>query len=349
MEIDTAYFTGNNAPRISIQGANIEHSERFAMKLPGAWKRLADRDGLGVRGSAATKEDIEQAEKACSEASSDWFDVLPMTPLNPGYAKTRKHLFSSSLSSAKKPVTHVRINYFPDGGVARLRLFGSVSLNYDRDLHGKVLDLACASHGGRGIAWSNNHFGEPADLLKPTRGINMSDGWETARHSCRPPILQRNPKSGLVDYDLKDWCIIKLGAVAESVEKILIDTAHFRGNYPESVIVEGCCKPSVSDEFVSHVPGMDSAVGWFPLLDRTKLGPDAEHEFVRVKESTAGRPLIRCDAGKVSHVRVSIFPDGGLSRVRVYGKAVEPVLSSNVGSVEIIVNKTVYEIVKRCY
>ena len=146
----------------------------------------------------------------------------------------------------RMPFTHIRLNLFPDGGVARLKVYGSVSVDFERDVFSQLkpsepvplLDLASMALGGRGLACSNKHFGVPRNLLKPGRGLDMGDGWETARHMERPSVITSNPATGLVDTDLGDWCILQLGTVTSAVEKLEIDTKHFKGNYPESILVE---------------------------------------------------------------------------------------------------------------
>lgn len=148
----------------------------------------------------------------------------------------------------------------------------------------------------------------------------MGDGWETARHPNRPPIVIKNPITNLVDSRLMDWTVIKLGMGGcnkNGISRIILDTKHFKGNFPESVKVEACfAPPNVTDEMVCSVlPGIDDgSVSWFPLLNRTKMGPDREHEF------TPSSPDMINYKRPITHVRVSIYPDGGLSRVRVYGE-----------------------------
>ena len=153
----------------------------------------------------------------------------------------------------------------------------------------------------------------------------MGDGWETARHSHRPAIVSKDPITGLQITPLNDWCVIKLGLggakVDEGISRVIVDTRHFKGNFPESVTIDGCyANPKrVSDDEVCKSAGEDdtkqnsSSIEWFPLLKRTLLKADAEHEFV----SERGH-LINEGQG-ITHIRISITPDGGLSRVRVYG------------------------------
>jgi allantoicase len=314
VELDTACFTGNHAPRVSIQGAYIPGNR---LNLPGAKERV-ERSGKGILGTKSSNDNILKAEQQCAQATSSWNEILKMTPLQPGYPDISKQRFLALNSSQQTPITHIRLNYYPDGGVARMKLFGDVSLNFATDLKGKYVDLAAASQGGKGIGCSNQHYGEPRNLVKPGRGVDMGDGWETARHPNRPAILKRNPTTGLVDTDLMDWAVIKLGAVAQSVDNIVVDTAHFRGNFPESCTVEGCYAPHAQDTIVCQPPNMGN-IQWFPLLTRTRLLAHTEHSFSLSQGQLTGNGQQR-----VSHVRVSIYPDGGISRVRVFGVGAEP-------------------------
>ena len=115
-----------------------------------------------------------------------------------------------------------------------------------------------------------------------------------------------------------DWAVLKLGygGTKESgISRIIVDTRHFKGNFPESVKIDGCAS-TLTDEAVCASAGKpnDASVKWFPLLNRVALVADAEHEFLKDAE------LIENAKRKVTHLRVSIYPDGGLSRVRIYGE-----------------------------
>ncbi len=185
-----------------------------------------------------------------------------------------------------RPWTHVRLNIFPDGGVARLRVYGEVSVDWARmGRSRRATDFASITNGGLVIGASDMHFGAKDNMIMPGRATNMGDGWETRR--------RRGP-----GYD---WAIVRLGALA-TVSKVEIDTNHFKGNYPESASLEGCAVPS------SSMSDLGSAA-WFEILPRTALKPHHRHLFSR--EIVKGEPF--------THVRLNIFPDGGISRLRVYG------------------------------
>ena len=393
VEVDTAHFTGNHAPRVSVEVANLAspgaHDSSSAQDdqdndnkwMPGATARVAQ--GGGIQGTGRAPDEVEEAEKAC-RAAAKWTMILPQTPLRPGYEGSSIHCFvlPEEVRAAAGEATHVRINYYPDGGVARLKLWGKpaeeaqassssssssspISLPrpvsatsvmddsvYNAQEVGKEgigsteapappapLDiksnwvayssepyphpeLSSSTLGGAGLACSNKHYGVPANLIQPSYGKDMGDGWETARHPDRPAVWAKKP-NGLMDSPLQDWAVLKLGRPANlGVSRIILDTRHFRGNFPESARVEGCCAPSDSDEADAAVckatperlvEGGATDVVWFTLLPRTKMGPDAEHVFERTNGGVTNgdRP--------VTHVRVTIMPDGGLSRVRIYG------------------------------
>lgn len=214
-----------------------------------------------------------------------WTEILPMTPLGP----SAHHYLAARSESVW---THVRLHIYPDGGVARLRVYGEPHID-EIAMRGKVLDLASGLNGGRVMAYSDAHYGAFHRLLSPGRGINMGDGWETRR--------RRTPGN--------DWIIVALGArgVIEAVE---IDTAHYKGNFPDSCSIQAGELPRGGDALEAAVT--TASMFWEELLPQQKLSADAIHRFDTV---TA--------LGPVTHIRLNIFPDGGISRIRVFGKLME--------------------------
>jgi allantoicase len=182
-------------------------------------------------------------------------------------------------------VTHVRLKIFPDGGVARLRVYGDVLPDWNtikrRD---SEIDLAAVENGGTVPLASDMFFGHRINLIMPGLARDMSDGWESQR--------RRGPGH--------DWCIIKLGT-AGKVTRVEIDTSHFKGNYPESCSID-----------VGHADSDSSpdSIVWQQLLPNTKLQPHTRHTFVHEL----------ADLGDVTHARLNIYPDGGVSRLRLYGR-----------------------------
>lgn len=182
--------------------------------------------------------------------------------------------------------SHLRLNIYPDGGVARLRIYGEIRPDWHKHDTNESIDLFAIENGGRAILCNDEHFGSKHNLNLPGRGRDMGDGWETAR--------RRTPGN--------DWVILRLGH-AGRIEKIEIDTAHFKGNYPDRVELRAAL---IEDE-----NGLGtSSQSWPVLLPESKLAMDKRHYFSNELQ----------DIGRVSHVRLNIFPDGGISRVRLVGK-----------------------------
>eukprot|EP00747_Dinoflagellata_sp_TGD_P184362 gnl/TRDRNA2_/TRDRNA2_39910_c0_seq1.p1 gnl/TRDRNA2_/TRDRNA2_39910_c0~~gnl/TRDRNA2_/TRDRNA2_39910_c0_seq1.p1 ORF type:complete len:402 (+),score=70.06 gnl/TRDRNA2_/TRDRNA2_39910_c0_seq1:58-1206(+) len=288
--LDTAFFTGNQVPHLSIMGTCLQHGDVMPAELHTA-KRM---------GTCATVDQIKRAEDACGKHR--WFTVLSEKPLKPGYEETRYHYFPVECGEL---VTHLRINYFPDGGVARLRVFGEISCPASLDRG----DFAAMVNGGVALTWSNEHYGVPNNLLLPNKSPNMGNGWETARNPQRPKILKKGA-DGQIQFVGADWATMKL-ANRCVLEKALFDTAHFKGNYPESAMLEGCDRPDILKLDVLEQAKRIGEVVWKPLFPRTKMQADCEREF----------PL-PANTGPVTHVRVTILPDGGLARLRLFGHAV---------------------------
>jgi len=179
--------------------------------------------------------------------------------------------------------THLRLNIFPDGGIARLRVYGEIRPDFSA-MAGSI-DLLALENGGRAIACSDEHYGSMHNLNVAGRGVNMGDGWETAR--------RRGPGN--------DWVVLALGRSGR-IDKVEVDTAHFKGNYPDRVSLEAAMFASGSD--AEH-----DSKDWQVLLPESKLEMDKQHYFEEELE----------DLGAVSHVRMSIYPDGGVSRLRLHG------------------------------
>ena len=155
-----------------------------------------------------------------------------------------------------RPWTHVRLNIFPDGGVARLRVYGEVVVDWQAVARrGRAIDLASIRHGGLVLGASDMHFGAKDNMIMPGRAKNMGDGWETRR--------RRGPGH--------DWAIVRLGTPG-ALTRVEIDTNHFKGNYPESASLDGCCEPGAA---LDALP--DGA--WREILPRTTLRPDHRHVF----------------------------------------------------------------------
>ena len=209
-----------------------------------------------------------------------WKTILPTSHLDAGSQNFYE-------SNSKEIYTHIRLHIYPDGGVARLRVYGEVFKNWNAITDDEEIDLAAAINGGKAIACNDMFFSAMGNLIMPGRGVNMGDGWET----------KRNRTPGNID-----WVILKL-ATPGNIERIVVDTGHFKGNYPDSCSIEACMADS--DEEV-----LNGEMKWQTLLPQQKLSADHEHEFVKEINQLSN----------TTHVRLNIFPDGGISRLRLFGK-----------------------------
>ena len=187
-----------------------------------------------------------------------------------------------------RPFNILRLNIFPDGGVARFRVWGTPVCEWKRQDPAGHHELSAIINAGRVIGYSDAHYGDPWIILTPGRGQNMGDGWETRR--------RRGPGN--------DWIVIALGAAGHA-RKIEIDTAHFKGNYPDRCTIQAAHMEGMSDADIVAV-----SEDWPLLLGEQKLQMDHIHKF-------EGAAID--DVGPITHIRLNIFPDGGISRVRIFG------------------------------
>jgi allantoicase len=250
VNVDTSYFAGNHPESCSIEACSVDGDPPF--------------DGPGGEGAEL------------------WTEILPRVRL-------RGDSHNYFAVTEEKRYTHLRLNIYPDGGVARLRVHGKVRADLSRmKMSEGLVDLAAAENGGDAVACNDEFFSPMHNLILPGRAANMGEGWETRR--------RRVPGH--------DWVVLRL-ATPGHIQRVEVDTNHFKGNYPESFSLEGAAFEGRIHDFIdSHIP-------WKTLLPRTKLGPHERHYFD--SEIVEGGPF--------SHVRLNIFPDGGISRLRLWGTA----------------------------
>lgn len=245
--IDTSFFTGNFPERASIEMTSVDGTPSAS------W----------LAGSEAR-----------------WEQLVSETQLK---GDTRNEI---EMSSGRR-VTHLRLNIFPDGGVARFRAYGEVIPSDSIFAEVREVDLAAMANGGYVVECSDMHYGHRQNLILPGRSTHMGDGWETKR--------RRGPGN--------DWTIVRL-ARRGAVERIELDTDHFKGNAPGSVMIEASDVGDISKKFDAN------KVEWRKLVSETPVQPHSWHHF-NVS-----------DPGSATHVRLNIYPDGGVARLRLFGRAV---------------------------
>ncbi|KAJ4334054.1 Allantoicase [Ascochyta clinopodiicola] len=245
VEIDTAFFNGNHAPEIAVEGTFADSDDEVAKEEYSGWETVLSKQVCGP------------------SQRHGW--LLP--------------------SATEKAYTHVRLLMYPDGGIARFRLYGHAVPVFPAS-PSTVFELSATVMGGVATACSDQHFGTKDNLLLPGRGHDMGDGWETKR----------------TRGEHVDWTIVRLGAAGE-IDHIVIDTAHFRGNFPQRVQV-------FAGRFEAD-PSHD-AEGWVEVLSPQKSAPDAEIEYRAELANVQGQSY--------SHAKLVIIPDGGVKRFRVFGR-----------------------------
>jgi len=217
-------------------------------------------------------------EDLADEKKTRWRMVLPQSPLK-GDARNEFGIHGMPRAS------HLRFSIFPDGGVARLRVYGEPSFDPSRFRAGSEIDLAAMENGGLIVSCSDMFFGNRQNLILPGRSTHMGDGWETKR--------RRGPGH--------DWVVIRQAARG-AIHRVEVDTDHFKGNAPASCMVETTDSPS-------DAKGVEAPTGrWQTLLRQTSLQPPSRHRF---DELSSDAPA--------THARLSIYPDGGIARLRLFG------------------------------
>jgi allantoicase len=245
--VDTAYFKGNYPDHCELESCAVDGD-------PG----------------------VTQLE----DPATKWSTLLAKSPLA-GDSQNRFDISSSGR------ITHLRLKIYPDGGVARLRVYGEVIPDWPAlERAGGEIDLAAVEHGGWVIVSSDMFFGSRNNLIQPGRSTGMHDGWETRR--------RRGPGH--------DWCIIRLGA-AGTIRRVEVDTAFFKGNFPDSCSLEVCKAARDVTE-----PDALAALPWEEILPNSKLKANSLHVFQNNI----------LDAGEATHARFHIYPDGGVARLRLF-------------------------------
>lgn len=242
--IDTAFFRGNYPEGASIEGCEVEGTPSVDVLM---------------------------------HPSTVWRTILSQVPLK----GDSRNLFATKDAGR---LTHLRLNIFPDGGVARLRVHGDVR-PMQEGVGDASIDLAALENGGFSMVCSDMFFGHRQNLILPGRSTHMGNGWETQR--------RRGPGH--------DWTIIRLGSPG-TIERVELDTDHYKGNAPGACMIEVCGLPGASVEQL-----VDSALPWTTIVPETTLQPHGRHRWA--VSTVIG----------ATHLRLNIYPDGGVARLRAFG------------------------------
>lgn len=252
--VDTAHFKGNSPTHVSID----------VIELPGAsTERLL----------------------AAAHEPGGWAELVPKTAVQPNFKNV-------VLVNLPRRATHVRLHIYPDGGVARLRVFGHAAPAPATFWRASTLDLAAIEHGGHVVRESNKFYGPPQNLLLPGRGVNMGDGWETAR--------RRTPGT--------DWAVVALGRPGV-LERVELDTHFFKGNAPQAVELRGLDARTLDGEALERA--LSTGDGFGPLVPKSPTEPHQRHALTPVSRRV------------VTHVRVDMYPHGGINRMRLFGQPID--------------------------
>lgn len=236
--VDTAHFRGNYPQAVSVE---------------------------------ATAHSLSAAPEDLLDAGVEWTELIPRTPVG-GHAE------NAFAVHVERRFTHLRLRQYPDGGVARLRVYGDVAPDPGWLSELGTFDLVALENGGTVEDASDRFYSPPEHTILPGRSRQMNDGWETRR--------RRDTGHDWIRYRLVDQGTIR------AVE---IDTAYLKGN-------------SAGWAALWARDGADGE--WVPLVPRVRLQPDTVHRFL-------------VNPVPATHARIDIFPDGGISRLRLYGSLTE--------------------------
>ncbi|MBC3191007.1 allantoicase [Pseudonocardia sp. C8] len=243
--VDTAFFRGNYPDRISIDAYGFE-------------------DGV--------------SDEEVNDPAVDWVRIVPETSCQ-GDTENQFGVTDD------RRYTHVRLNIHPDGGVARLRVYGHV-IPDPRHLDRISSDLAAVENGAVVVDASDKFFNPADNVIMPGTARTTKDGWETKRRRD----------------DGHDWLVVQLAAPGH-IRQAIVDTSRYIGNAPDRCSLQGC--DATRDD-------VDDPTAWWELLPATAVQPDTIH-----------RIPVRGPDRQVTHVRLNILPDGGLARLRLVGYATD--------------------------
>jgi len=233
---------------------------------------------VSIKGIKSSKDDEQFLQEIKDE---QWIDLLKQSDLE---GDTKQYFDSIDFSE----LTHLRVDIYPDGGVARFKAFGEICFD-DSLFEEENINVLSMRNGARAVHTNNEFFGSLSNILKDDEAINMGDGWETRR--------RREPGN--------DWGIIELSNPA-LIDNIMIDTNFFKGNYADSFSICSAYLENTTDSSV-----VTQSMFWEELISSKKLEMDTKHYFSN-NDLLHNKPI--------THIRINIFPDGGVSRLKLFGK-----------------------------
>lgn len=250
--IDTSHFKGNYPLAVSIKGCYAK--------------------------------DIDDEILLQNPKNFQWIELLAQNDLE----GDKKQYFNCNF---QEEITHLRVDIYPDGGIARFKAFGSICFN-EKLFEEDNINVASMRNAAKAIYTNNEFFGPLKNILKDEEAINMGDGWETRR--------RREPGF--------DWGIIELAQPA-IIDNIMIDTNFFKGNFPDSFSI---CSAYLEETSPNAV--VTQSMFWEELISKQKLSQDSKHYFDN---------SFLLHKKPITHIRINIFPDGGVSRLKLFGKFVK--------------------------
>ena len=211
-----------------------------------------------------------------------WIKITKKNKIKPNHNNILKSISSKTFNL-------IRLNIFPDGGVARLRILGNIDLSLQKISNKKNIDLASVINGSQIVACSDEHFGNANNILLPGKSKNMGNGWETRRRRGK-------------GYD---WVLLKLG-VRGYPTSFEINTHHFKGNFPDCFSIQGIS--NIKKKSINSI--IKNSKKWETIIAKTKLKPDTSQKIKTLKKFYK----------KYNYIKLNIYPEGGISRFRIYGK-----------------------------
>ena len=240
-----------------------------------------DIDTSHFNGNQPTHASLEGCfSRSKPNKKTKWTRLLGKKKLGPN----KNHNFKSQ---NKSTFNYIRLNIFPDGGVARLRLYGKIEID-KKTINNKNINLTSVLNGASIVGCNNEHFGRAENIIAPGKGKNMGDGWETRRSRGKN----------------FDWLIIKFGKPG-LIKKLEIDTHHFKGNYPDSCSIQ----TAIINKDLSNNLIVKNSKNWKFILNKSKLSAHKKHVFKKF--------IIK--RNKENYLKINIYPDGGISRIRAFG------------------------------